>query len=193
MLYSAAVLLHHNSRRLHDDQCSTQSRAAVLPPIHRDALPAIGAKPNKTDTHPLQNRRESLLALLDAAIAPGRVVQALAAVGITAEDLSVALDANPRTTAAWLTGPPAEIRKKAHRERIRELKEVTRFIIDTGTIAEQEADWLRDPNRSADFRSPLELIRQGDWKKAGRLYCDDIAAEVPPQFRGGHLPLRSAS
>jgi hypothetical protein len=125
-----------------------------------------------------------LLTLLDGAIAPGRAVQALAEVGINAEDLAVALKANARTTAIWLTGSPAEIRRKKHRERIRQLKEVTRFIVDTGTITGQEADWLRDPNRSADFRTPLELIRAGHWKEAGRLYCDDIAVEVPPQFLG---------
>jgi hypothetical protein len=156
-------------------------------------LPEIDAKANSAHLHHLQQRREQLLASLDAAIAPGRAVQALAAVGITAEDLSVALSANPRTTASWLVGPPPEIRKKAHKERIRELKEVTRFIVDTGTIAEQEADWLRDPNRSAEFHSPLELIREGDWKQTGRLYCDDLAIEVPPQFRGDRRPLSITS
>lgn len=120
-------------------------------------------------------------------------MQALAEVGVTAEDLAVALAANPRTTASWLTGPPAEIRKKSHKERIRELKEVTRFVVDTGTVAEQEADWLRDPNRSAEFRSPLELIREGDWKEAGRLYCDDVAIKVPPQFQGGRISLTISS
>jgi hypothetical protein len=125
-----------------------------------------------------------LIGLLDAAIAPGRTVQALAEVGITADDLAIALSANSRTTSSWLTGSPAEIRKKRHRERIRQLKEVARFIVDTGTIAGQEADWLRDPNRSADFLTPLELIRAGRWKQAGRLYCDDVATKPPPQFLG---------
>jgi hypothetical protein len=128
-----------------------------------------------------------LLGLLDDAIAPGRTVQALAQVGITAEDLAVALTANARTTASWLVGDPKDIRKKQHRERIRQLKEVSRFIVDTGTISGQEADWLRDPNRSADFRTPLDLIRAGRWKEAGRLYCDDVALNPPPQFLGDEV------
>jgi hypothetical protein len=152
----------------------------------QSVLPAVRAKSNTTGIWHIQKRREHLLALLDAAIAPGRAVQALAEVGINSEDLAVALRASQRTTAAWLVGPPAEIRKKKHRERIRELKEVTRFIVDTGTIAEQEADWLRDPNRSADFHTPLQLIGEGRWKEAGRLYCDDVAIESPPQFLGSN-------
>jgi hypothetical protein len=152
-------------------------------------LSRVKAKSNTGDStglEQIQSRRERLIALLDAAIAPGRAVQALAEVGINSDDLSVALEANARTTAAWLAGPPAEIRKKRHRERIRQLKEVTRFVVDTGTIAGQEADWLRDPNRSVDFRTPLELIREGEWKQAGRLYCEDIAAEIPAVFLDDH-------
>jgi hypothetical protein len=152
-------------------------------------LPRAEAKSNTGDSTGLdriQRHRQYLTDLLDAAIAPGRTVQALAEVGINSDDLSVALKANARTTASWLAGPPAEIRKKQHRERIRQLKEVTRFVVHTGTIAGQEADWLRDPNRSVDFRTPLQLIREGDWKRAGRLYCEDTAVEVPSQFLGGH-------
>lgn len=155
-------------------------------PHLQDVLPGVGVAPqsNRTSASDVQKRRVYLIGLLDEAIAPGRTVQALAQVGITAEDVAVALSANARTTASWLTGSPKEIRKKKHRERIRQLKEVTRFIVDTGTIAGQEADWLRDPNRSADFRTPLELIRAGRWKEAGRLYCDDVAVKPPPQFLG---------
>ena len=151
------------------------------------ALPGVGAKPDtgkSTGLDSIQGRRDHLVALLDAAIAPGRAVQALAEVGVNPEDLSIALQANARTTASWLSGPPADIRKKRHRERIRDLKEVTRFIVNTGTIAAQEADWLRDPNRSVDFRTPLELIGDGDWKRAGRLYCEETAVETPSQFLG---------
>jgi hypothetical protein len=193
VLYFPVVFLHPQQQEACNGQQRLERRtvSTALTPI--DVLPEIDAKLNSARLHYLQERRERLLALLDVAIAPGRIVQALAGVGITAEDLAIALAANPRTTAAWLTGPAAEIRKKSHKERIRELKEVTRFVIDTGTIAEQEADWLRDPNRSADFRSPLELIREGDWKEAGRLYCDDVSIEVPPQFQGERRSLTITS
>jgi hypothetical protein len=169
------------------DQAEIRPQAAGQPGL-APALPSAEAKSNTGDSTGLdriQRRRGHLIGLLDAAIAPGRAVQALTEVGINSEDLSVALHANARTAASWLAGPPAEIRKKQHRERIWQLKEVTRFVVNTGTIAGQEADWLRDPNRSVDFRTPLELIREGDWKRAGRLYCEDIAVEVPPQFLDG--------
>jgi hypothetical protein len=59
---------------------------------------------------------------------------------------------------------------------------VTRFIVENGTIGYQEADWLRDPNRSADFDTPLELIARGEWQRAGRAFCDDVAIQAPSIF-----------
>jgi hypothetical protein len=136
-----------------------------------------------SDQERVEARRVHLIEVLDRAIAPGRVVPALVEVGLTSADLAVALEASPRTTASWLEEMQPVIKKTVHKERIRELKEVTRFLIANGTIAFQEADWLRDPNRSAGFSTPLELIGQGRWREAGRLYCDDVAAEVPSIFR----------
>lgn len=136
-----------------------------------------------SDQERVEARRVHLVEVLDGAIAPGRVVQALAEVGLTAVDLGTALDASPRTTASWLEEVQPTIKKTTHKERLRELKEVARFIVANGTIAFQEADWLRDPNRSVAFSTPLSLISEGRWKEAGRLYCDDVAAEVPPIFR----------
>lgn len=146
-------------------------------------MSAIGAQLHSSDQEQVEARRKHLVAALDAAIAPGRAVLALAEVGITAEDLAVALAANQRTTSSWLAESLPAIKKNKHKQRIRELKEVVRFIVDNGTIAFQEADWLRDPNRSADFNTPLQLIRRGSWKEAGRLFCDDVAAEVPAVFQ----------
>jgi hypothetical protein len=123
-----------------------------------------------------------LLDLLDKAIAPNLVAQALIQVGLTPADLAEATGANVRTVASWLDQPEPPPRKKEHRTQLRELKEVTRFIIDNGTIAYQEADWLRDPNRSADFDTPLELIGRGEWRRAGRAFCDDVAAKTPAMF-----------
>ena len=120
---------------------------------------------------------------LDRALAPGRVAWALAQIGVTAADLAAATGANKRTAATWLDEPLVDPKKKIHQVRLRELKEVTRFIVDDGTIPNQEADWLRHPNRSVDFSTPLDLIREGRWKHAGRLYCEDVAAEVPALFK----------
>ncbi len=55
-------------------------------------------------------------------------------------------------------------------------------MVDDGTIAYQEADWLRYPNRSADFETPLELIAKGKLKEAAYVYGDDVATQVPDEF-----------
>lgn len=129
-----------------------------------------------------ESRHQELLNLLDSAFAPNLVVQALIQVGLTPADLAEATNANTRTVSSWLEPSGPVPRKKEHRRRLRELKEVTRFMVNNGTIAYQEADWLREPNRSADFDSPLELIARGRWRQAGRAFCDDVAAETPPMF-----------
>lgn len=120
--------------------------------------------------------------MLDRAFTPGRMAWALARIGLTAADLAASTGANPRTAATWLDEPLIDPKKKIHQVRLRELIEVTRFIVDDGTIPNQEADWLRYPNRSIDFSTPLDLIREGKWKRAGRLYCEDVAAEIPELF-----------
>ncbi|HEX6205871.1 MAG TPA: hypothetical protein VFZ29_08710 [Solirubrobacterales bacterium] len=138
---------------------------------------------NSSDQEQVEARRLHLLATLDKAIAPGRAALALTEVGLTHLDLAVAIEANPRTTATWLEGDLPVVKKNIHKQRIRELKEVTRFIVADGTIALQEADWLRDPHRAAEFVTPLELIGQGRWKEAGRLYGSDVSAKAPSIFQ----------
>jgi hypothetical protein len=130
----------------------------------------------------VEAQRTEALRILDRALSLGRVARALAHLGLTAADLAVATGANQRTAVSWLEGPPTDPKKKIHQMRLRELKEVVRHIVDNGTIPGQEADWLRYPNRSTDFSTPLELIRDGHWKRAGRLYCEDVGAEVPALF-----------
>lgn len=39
--------------------------------------------------------------------------------------------------------------------------------------------WLREPNTAADLSTPLELVAEGRWKDAGRIYCEELAAEGP--------------
>lgn len=149
-----------------------------------------GARPqadelSRAQVEDFENRRREVLGFLDGAFAPNRVAQALVQAGLTPADLATATGANVRTVASWLDRPEPGPRKELHRRRLRELKEVTRFIVENGTIAYQEADWLRDPNRSADFDTPLELIAKGEWQRAGRAFCDDVAAKIPSVFREG--------
>jgi hypothetical protein len=150
------------------------------------SLVAAAQKLNSPDQEQVESRRLELLAVLDAAIAPARVVKALGEIGLTASDIAAATGANRRTTASWLEDDSPVIKKKRHQQRLRELKEVTRFIVGNGTIAYQEADWLRDQNRAVDFATPLELIGEGRWKEAARIYCEDVVADVPSIFRTEH-------
>jgi hypothetical protein len=137
---------------------------------------------NSLQQEELEEQRIEMLVILARAIAPGRVAGALALLGITAADLASATGANKRTATTWLDEPFSDPKKMVHQVRLRELKEVVRHIVDDGTIPGQEADWLRYPNRSIDFSTPLDLVREGKWKQAGRLYCEDIGAETPRLF-----------
>jgi hypothetical protein len=143
---------------------------------------------NSLEQEEVEAQRLETLQTLDRALSPGRVAWALTQLGVTASDLAVATGANQRTAASWLDEPLADPKKKIHQIRLRELKEVARHIVDDGTIPGQEPDWLRYPNRSADFKTPLDLIRDGEWKRAGRLYCEDVAIDVPVLFKEEHLP-----
>jgi hypothetical protein len=109
-------------------------------------------------------------------------LEALAVAELTPADLAVATGAHPRTAASWFEDPETPPRKNEHRRRLSELKEVLQFMVANGTIAYQEADWLRHPNRLADFQTPLELIGEGEWKRAVRIFCDDVAAKVPKEY-----------
>jgi hypothetical protein len=144
--------------------------------------PRAARQLDSTQRDALRERRKRLLAALDHAFAPARIVGALAEAGLTAGDLAIASGAHERTASAWLDDSRPGPKIKHHQERLRELKLVTRFMVDNGTIAYQEADWLRDPHRGADLKTPLELIHGGEWKLAGRLYCDDVAVEPPAMF-----------
>lgn len=123
-----------------------------------------------------------MLALLDHAYAPYLMVKALAEVGLTASDLAVAVGSNVRTASSWLDDEKGAPKKKSHQERLRELKELVCFMVHDGTIAYQEADWLRHPNRSADFETPLQLIARGELTTAAYVYGDDVAAKIPEEL-----------
>lgn len=136
-----------------------------------------------SEVHALHAWREDRLAALDGALAPGRIVKALAFLGLTGADLAVATGAHERTVSSWLDDSRPEPKKKAHQERLRELKRVARFVVDDGTIVYQEADWLRDPNLNADLLTPLQLIGRDEWRRAGRIYCEDVSIPIPRMFQ----------
>jgi len=145
-------------------------------------LPEVDADVDDADQEGVESRRQRFMELLDAVESPAAAVHALAEVGITASDLAVATGAHPRTTARWCASASPRIRKKVHRQRVRELMEVTRFIVADRTISFQEAVWLRDPSRAADLSSPLELVAEGRWNEVGRIYCEEFAAEGSATF-----------
>jgi hypothetical protein len=179
-------------RRVSHDHYPGPQRWASCPCARsKGVLSGVAQQLNSADLERVETRRKELTACLDRAIAPGRVVKALAQIGLTASDIAIATGANRRTAAGWLEEDQPAIKKKKHQQRLRELKEVTRFIVGNGAVAYQEADWLRDPNRAVDFTTPLELIRDGGWKVAGRIYCDDVVAEVPSIFQADEQPQRA--
>jgi hypothetical protein len=137
-----------------------------------------------SEVNALRRWREGRLAALDGALAPAKIARALTMAGLTAADIAVATGAHERTASSWLDESRPEPKKKLHQERLRDAKRVVRFVVADGTIAYQEADWFRDPNMNADLMTPLELIGQGDWKLAGRIYCEDVSVAIPKMFQG---------
>lgn len=149
--------------------------------VDADLSRVVRSLPPK-EVEALQARRMGLLELLELAFAPTLIARALVHVGLTAQDLADATGANVRTVSGWLDESRPEPKKRQHQDRLRDLKRVTRLIVDDGTISYQEADWLREPHGRADLKTPLKLIGEGEWQQAGRLYCDDVAIAVPPIF-----------
>jgi len=150
-------------------------------PVDADLARTVRPLPPK-EVEALQGRRMGLLEYLDLAFAPALIANALVHVGLSAQDLADATGANVRTVTGWLDDSRPEPKKRRHQERLRDLKRVTRFIVDDGTISYQEADWLREPHARADLKTPLKLISEGQWRQVGRLYCDDVAIATPPVF-----------
>jgi hypothetical protein len=145
-------------------------------------LPVKERQLNRAQFRQLEARRQHLLDELDRAYAPHLIVAALVEVGLNAADLSVATGANKRTVAQWIDGGGRDPKKKIHNNRLADLKEVARLVVEDGTIAFQEADWLRHRNRGAEFATPLQLIGRDEWLVAVRVYCDDVAIPLPAEF-----------
>ncbi|HEX6204190.1 MAG TPA: hypothetical protein VFZ29_00085 [Solirubrobacterales bacterium] len=162
--------------------------AAMAHPMHTRSPKAVRPLEREEIEH-LKARRRQLLETLDLAFSPAVIARALVQVGLVPQDLADATGAHVRTVSAWLDESKPEPKKREHQERLRELKRVTRFIVDDGTICLQEVDWLREPHARVDLQTPLQLIRKGEWREAGQLYCDDVAIEIPSIF----LPMKVES
>jgi putative toxin-antitoxin system antitoxin component (TIGR02293 family) len=77
-------------------------------------------------------------------------------------DLARVLDANPRTISRWLRRQSAP--RPDSRERVLELLAVLEQL--SGVLKPNAAhDWLFSPNPTLDHYKPVDLLRDGDYRK----------------------------
>ena len=77
-------------------------------------------------------------------------------------DLARALDTNPRTIARWLHRQASP--RPDSRERVLELLAVLEQL--SGVLQAQAAhDWLFSPNQMLDHYKPVDLLREGEYRR----------------------------
>ena len=87
-------------------------------------------------------------------------------------DIARVLETNPRTVARWLSKQSTPRRES--RERLLELLAVLERL--SGTLNPQAAhDWLFSPNPSLDHYKPVDLLREGGFRRV--LSAIDALAE----------------
>jgi uncharacterized protein (DUF2384 family) len=91
-----------------------------------------------------------------------RLGRASGQVELDQADLARMLDANPRTVSRWLsrqTAPRHDVR-----ERLLELIVVLEQL--SGVLRPEPAhDWLLTPNPSLDYHKPVDLLREGEFRR----------------------------
>ena len=91
-----------------------------------------------------------------------RLERAAARMELDHTDLARVLEANPRTVSRWLkeeSTPRADARER--------LLEVVAVLERLSTTLRPQAahDWLFTPNPLLDHHKPVELLRQGDFRR----------------------------
>jgi putative toxin-antitoxin system antitoxin component (TIGR02293 family) len=91
-----------------------------------------------------------------------RLEQASGRVELDQADLARVLDTNPRTIARWLHKEASP--RPDSRERVLELIAVLEQL--SGVLRAQAAhDWLFSPNQLLDHYKPVDLLREGDYRR----------------------------
>jgi putative toxin-antitoxin system antitoxin component (TIGR02293 family) len=91
-----------------------------------------------------------------------RLERAALSVDLDSSDLARVLETNPRTVSRWLK-KEASPRHDA-RERLLEVIPVLERLSTTLT-AEAAHDWLFTPNPAFDYHKPVDLLRDGDFRR----------------------------
>ncbi|HEX6699535.1 MAG TPA: antitoxin Xre/MbcA/ParS toxin-binding domain-containing protein [Gaiellaceae bacterium] len=91
-----------------------------------------------------------------------RLDRAATALELERSDVARIVEANPRTVARWLR---REVEPRAEaRERLLEVVPVLERL--AGTVRPAAAhDWLFTPNRDLDHHKPVDLLRQGEYRR----------------------------
>lgn len=91
-----------------------------------------------------------------------RLERAASRIELDHTDLARVLEANPRTVSRWLK--EESIPRADARERLLEVVAVLERL--STTLRPQAAhDWLFTPNPLLDHHKPVELLRQGDFRR----------------------------
>jgi putative toxin-antitoxin system antitoxin component (TIGR02293 family) len=91
-----------------------------------------------------------------------RLERAASNVDLDGSDLARVLETNPRTVSRWLNDE-ASPRHDA-RERLLEVIAVLERLSATLT-AEAGHDWLFTPNPAFEYHKPVDLIREGEFRR----------------------------
>ncbi len=91
-----------------------------------------------------------------------RLEQASDRLELDQADLARVLDTNPRTVARWLQKQASP--RPDSRERVLELLAVLEQL--SGVLQPQAAhDWLFSPNPMLDHYKPVDLLREGEYRR----------------------------
>lgn len=91
-----------------------------------------------------------------------RLERAAARVELDHTDIARVIEANPRTVSRWLREESAP--RADARERLLEVVAVLERL--STTLRPQPAhDWLFTPNPTLDHHKPVDLIRQGEFRR----------------------------
>lgn len=91
-----------------------------------------------------------------------RLERAAASIDLDQRALARVLDANPRTVSRWLKKEAAP--RPDARERLLELIAVLERL--SATLRPSAAhDWLFTPNASLDHHKPVDLLREGEFRR----------------------------
>lgn len=83
---------------------------------------------------------------------------------VDAADVAYALDISTRTVSRWRHDPADDRIRRATLDRLLELKAVIDLALQVMS-SESAATWLRSPVPALNYDKPLDLIRDGEFRR----------------------------